>query len=84
MFADTLALLAAVVRERQIELLVLSDREEALALAHTPIRLPSGVARVAVADRHGGGSAAVLSHLTRARGFDTEAPRGLNKITLTH
>src|SRR6185436_18223623 len=38
-FDDALALLTKVVRERGADLVVISDRDEALALARTPLRL---------------------------------------------
>jgi glutamine---fructose-6-phosphate transaminase (isomerizing) len=83
-FDDTLALLRRMVRERFVELLVVSDRDEALEIANTPVRLPSGIAEwltpiVAVV-----AAQLFCLHLTRAKGLDTEAPRGLNKVTLTH
>jgi glucosamine--fructose-6-phosphate aminotransferase (isomerizing) len=82
-FKDTLALLSRLVQERLIELVVVSDREEALSLAHTPIRLPAGVPEwlspiVSIVCAQ-----LFCYHLTRAKGFDTEAPRGLRKVTLT-
>jgi glucosamine--fructose-6-phosphate aminotransferase (isomerizing) len=82
-FDDTLALLQWLVQERLIELLVISDRDEALSIAHTPLRLPAGIPEwltpiVAI----------VMAQLfafsvTRAKGYDTESPRGLRKVTLT-
>jgi glutamine---fructose-6-phosphate transaminase (isomerizing) len=83
-FDDTVGLLRRMVADRHVELLVVSDRDEALSIAHTPIRLPSGVAEwltpiVAVV-----AAQLFCLHLTRAKGLDTEAPRGLNKVTLTH
>jgi glutamine---fructose-6-phosphate transaminase (isomerizing) len=82
-FDDTLELLHRMVRERLVELLVVSDRDEALEIAHTPVRLPPGVAEwltpiVAVV-----AAQLFCLHLTRAKGHDTEAPRGLNKVTRT-
>jgi len=82
-FKDTLGLLARLVEERLVELLVVSDRDEALSLAHTPLRLPgsppewlSPIVSIVCAQLF-------CYHLTRAKGFDTEAPRGLRKVTLT-
>lgn len=81
-FADTQALLARLVEEKHAELLVVSDREEALGLAHTPLRLPpmpewiSPLVAIVVGQLF-------CYHLTRAKGLDTEAPRGLRKVTLT-
>lgn len=82
-FKDTLGLLSRLVRDRLIELLVVSDQDEALSLAHTPIRLPPGIPEwlspiVSIVCAQ-----LFCYHLTRAKGFDTEAPRGLRKVTLT-
>ena len=55
---------------------------EALALAHTPLRLPPlpewATPLVAIV-----AAQLFCYHVTRAKGFDTEAPRGLHKVTLT-
>ena len=82
-FDDTLALLSRLREEQRVELLVISDRDEALALAHTPLKLPAGlpewltpIAAIAAAQLF-------CYHTTRAKGLDTESPRGLRKITLT-
>ena len=82
-FEDTRQLLARLKEEKQVELLVVSDRDEALSLAHTPLRLPAGEPEwlspiVAIAPAQ-----LFCYHLTRAKGYDTEAPRGLRKVTLT-
>jgi glucosamine--fructose-6-phosphate aminotransferase (isomerizing) len=82
-FGDTFALLSRLVRERLVELLLVSDDDAALALAHTPVPLPGGlpewlspISAMVVAQLF-------CYHLTRAKGFDTESPRGLKKVTLT-
>jgi glucosamine--fructose-6-phosphate aminotransferase (isomerizing) len=82
-FKDTLGLLSRLVKDRLIELVVVSDQDEALSLAHTPIRLPPGIPEwlspiVSIVCAQ-----LFCYHLTRAKGFDTEAPRGLRKVTLT-
>ena len=71
-------------QEREAELVVISDRADVLALAQTPLPLPSGVPEwlsplVAVVP----GQLFVLA-LTMAKGFDPDHPRGLRKVTLTH
>jgi glucosamine--fructose-6-phosphate aminotransferase (isomerizing) len=82
-FDDMMALLSTLVRERQVELLALANEEKALALAHTPLRLPSDLPEwlsplVSIVP------AQLFSyHLTRAKGYNTETPRGLSKVTLT-
>ena len=82
-FDDTLALLTRLRVEQRVELLVISDRDEALSLAHTPLKLPAGlpewltpIATIAAAQLF-------CYHVTRAKGLDTESPRGLRKVTLT-
>jgi len=83
-FADTLALLSRLVEERLVELLIISDRDEALALGHTPLRLPGGLPEWLTPIVSIVTAQLFCYHLTRAKGFDTEAPRGLRKVTLTH
>ncbi|HOT93240.1 MAG TPA: SIS domain-containing protein [Anaerolineae bacterium] len=83
-FDDMHALLKSLVIRQGVELLAISNREEALSLAHTPLRLPIRMPEwvspiVAITP------AQLFSYyLTRAKGYDTEAPRGLQKVTLTH
>lgn len=82
-FADALALLSDLVAERGVDLVAISDREEALALARTPLRLPAGLPEwlspiVGIVPAQ-----LFCYHLARAMGRDTEAPRGLAKVTQT-
>jgi glucosamine--fructose-6-phosphate aminotransferase (isomerizing) len=83
-FDDTLALLSRLTKEQRVELLVISDRDEALGLADTALKIPAGlpewltpIAAIAAAQLF-------CYHVTRAKGLDTESPRGLRKVTLTH
>lgn len=70
-------------RERGAELIVISDREEVLGEAVTPLRLPVSVPEwlspiVCVIPGQ------LFAHdLTRAKGYDPDHPRGLRKVTLT-
>ena len=82
-FADTHALLSRLVADKNVELLVVSDREEALSLAHTPLRLPGPAPEWATPLVSIVAAQLFCYHVTRAKGFDTEAPRGLRKVTLT-
>lgn len=80
---DILALLGRLV-ENQAELLVVSNDPEALALAHTPVPLPDDLPEwlsplVCIVPAQ-----LFTYHLTRAKGWDTERPRGLSKVTQTH
>jgi glucosamine--fructose-6-phosphate aminotransferase (isomerizing) len=82
-FPDLQALLERLVKDYHAEILAISNREEALRLAHVPIRLPSDLPEwlsplVAIIPAQ-----LFCLHLTRAKGFDTESPRGLSKVTET-
>lgn len=81
-YRDHLALLTTLV-ERGVDLVALSDQEEALQLARSPIRLPGllpewlrGIATVVAAQLFS-------YHQAKAMGRDTESPRGLTKVTRT-
>ena len=79
-YSDLLALLKKLNEERKAELLVISNRSEALNLARSPLRLPempeSVTPIVSIVP------AQLFSyHLTREKGYNTEAPRGLRKVT---
>jgi glucosamine--fructose-6-phosphate aminotransferase (isomerizing) len=79
---DLLKVLERLREECGADLVVISDDAEALALAHTPIRIPEGPAwtspMVAIV-----AAQLFCYHLTRAKGIDPEAPRGLRKVTKT-
>jgi glucosamine--fructose-6-phosphate aminotransferase (isomerizing) len=82
-FDDVLALLSTLVGEHQAELLAISNQDRALDLAQTPVRIPGDLPEwlsplVSIVP------AQLFSfYLTQAMGYDTEAPRRLNKITRT-
>ncbi|MGC9396479.1 MAG: SIS domain-containing protein [Anaerolineae bacterium] len=83
-FNDMLALLKDLVTEQGVELLAISNREEVLSLAHTSLRLSLNMPEwlsplVSIVPGQ-----LFSYYLTRAKGYDTEAPRGLQKVTLTH
>jgi glucosamine--fructose-6-phosphate aminotransferase (isomerizing) len=82
-FEDVLALLSALITEQGVELLVVSDREEALGLAHTPLRIPAGVPEWLTPITVVAAAQLFCYHLTRAKGLDADSPRGLRKVTLT-
>jgi glucosamine--fructose-6-phosphate aminotransferase (isomerizing) len=80
---DLLALLRRLRDEYGAELTVLSDDEAALSLSQHPLRLPaevpewlSPIASIVPAQLYS-------YHLTLAKGYDTEAPRHIRKVTLT-
>lgn len=80
---DAMALLSLLVAERGVDLVAVSDRPEPLALARTPLPLPADLPEWLSP------LAAIVPgqlfsyHLARAIGLDTEAPRGLSKVTQT-
>jgi len=81
-FPDMLRL-AQDLRERGAELIVISDRQQILDLAVTPLPLPVAVPEwlsPAVCVIPG---QLLAYHLTVAKGYDPDHPRGLRKVTLT-
>jgi glucosamine--fructose-6-phosphate aminotransferase (isomerizing) len=82
-FDHMMGLLSDLSHDSQAELVVVSNRDEALSLAHTPLRLPANLPEwlsplISIVPAQ-----LFCYHLARARGFDTEAPRGLSKVTRT-
>lgn len=83
-FESMLAMLRRLRNEHQAELVVISDEPGALSLAQSPIELPAGIPEwltplVAIV-----AGQLFAYHLTRAKGYDTEKPRSIGKITETH
>ncbi|MBM4466248.1 MAG: SIS domain-containing protein [Chloroflexi bacterium] len=81
--AEELVDLLRRLRERGARLVVIADRDDALALAQTPLPLPAGVPEwlsplLAVVP----GQLFTLG-LIEAKGLDPDRPRGLRKVTLT-
>lgn len=81
-FDDQLAF-ANTLRDLGAELIVISDRDEALALAHTPLRLPPGIPEHLVPIPAIVPGQLLALELARTKGFDPDHPRGLSKVTLT-
>lgn len=82
-FDDILSLLQKLYDDHQAELLLISNHRAALDLARTPLRLPDELPEwlsplVTIIPGQ-----LFSYHLTRAKGFDTETPRGLHKVTKT-
>jgi glucosamine--fructose-6-phosphate aminotransferase (isomerizing) len=71
-------------REHAAELAIISDRAEALELAQSPMKLPEGMPEWLSP------LAAIVSGqlfaygLTQVKGFSTETPRSIRKVTETH
>jgi glucosamine--fructose-6-phosphate aminotransferase (isomerizing) len=82
-FADVMALLVSLVQERGARLVAVSNQEEALASADTPLRLPAELPEwlsplVSIIPAQ-----LFCYHLALAMGRDPEAPHGLSKVTRT-
>ncbi len=80
---DVMLLLSTLAGEHRAELLAISNDDDALALAHTALRLPADLPEwlsplVSIVPAQ-----LFCYHLTRAMGYDTEAPRRLAKVTRT-
>ncbi|GAB4478909.1 MAG: SIS domain-containing protein [Anaerolineae bacterium] len=82
-YADTLALLDRLKEERRAELLIISDGEEALARGQVSLRLPGGLPEWVTPLVSIVPAQLFCYHLTCARGYDPDAPRGLSKVTET-
>lgn len=66
------------------ELLVISDDPAALRLGQAALRLPAGLPEWLSPVLSIVPAQLFCYHLARAKGYDTESPRGLKKVTLTH
>lgn len=80
---DDMHRLGETLRERGAELVVISDRDEALVLAKTPLRLPIAVEEWLSPITSVIPGQLLAYHLTLAKGYDPDHPRGLHKVTLT-
>ena len=83
-FDSMLEMLGRLRHEQSAELVVISNEKRALSLAQSPIQLPAGIPEwlspiVGIVPAQ-----LFACHLTRAKGFDTEKPRSIGKITETH
>ena len=71
-------------QQRNAELVVISDDKDTLALAQSPIKLPPQMPEwltplVSIIPAQ-----LFACHLTGVKGYDTESPRNLTKVTETH
>ncbi|MEZ0397268.1 MAG: SIS domain-containing protein [Anaerolineales bacterium] len=83
-FDSMLGMLQRLRNEHNAELVVISDAASALSLAQSPLPLPRQIPEwltplVAIV-----AGQLFAYHLTRAKGYDTEKPRSIGKITETH
>jgi glucosamine--fructose-6-phosphate aminotransferase (isomerizing) len=71
-------------REKNAELVLISDDADSLALAQSPIQLPPQIPEwltplVSIIPAQ-----LFACHLTTVKGYDTDAPRNITKVTETH
>ncbi len=83
-FDTMLDMLGRLRAEQSAELVVISNDKRALSLAQSPILLPAGIPEwlspiVSIVPGQ-----LFAGHLTRVKGFDTETPRSIGKVTETH
>lgn len=79
-----LPLLQQLRQEQAAEMALISDLPEVLELAQLPIQMPEGVPEWLTPMITIIPAQLFSYHLTRHKGLDTEAPRGLQKVTETH
>jgi glucosamine--fructose-6-phosphate aminotransferase (isomerizing) len=83
-FEDIVGLLERLRNDLRAELLVISDHPRALGIAQSPLALPAGMPEwlsplVAIIPAQ-----LFAFHLTGIKGYDTEKPRQIHKVTETH
>jgi glutamine---fructose-6-phosphate transaminase (isomerizing) len=83
-FDSMLEMLTRLREKHDAELVVISDDERALKLAQSSIQLPVGIPEwltplVAIV-----AAQMFACHLTEVKGYDTEKPRSITKVTETH
>jgi glucosamine--fructose-6-phosphate aminotransferase (isomerizing) len=69
---------------RGADQIIISDQEELLAKAQTPLRLPAGIPEWLSPIAAVVPGQLLAAHLGEARGLDPDRPRGLSKVTETH
>jgi glucosamine--fructose-6-phosphate aminotransferase (isomerizing) len=80
---EIIKLLTELVQNEKVELLAISSEGSVLALANTPLRLPERLPEWVTPIPAIIPAQLFCYHLTRAKGYNTEGPRGLSKVTLT-
>jgi glucosamine--fructose-6-phosphate aminotransferase (isomerizing) len=83
-YGSMLDMLTRLRKQRNAELVLISDADDALDLAQSPIRLPPQIPEwltplVSIIPAQ-----LFACHLTGVKGYDTDAPRNITKVTETH
>lgn len=71
-------------KQKDAELVVISDDTDALALAQSPIQLPPQMPEWLTPIVSIIPAQLFACHLTQVKGYDTETPRNISKVTETH
>jgi glucosamine--fructose-6-phosphate aminotransferase (isomerizing) len=79
-----LNLLQYLKKDLSAELLVISNRSDALELANSPVPMPVGIPEWVSSIVSVIPAQLFAYYLTRVKGYNTEGPRGLHKVTETH
>lgn len=82
-YDDLLGLVKGLKQDNKVDLLVISDQQEALGLADVAIPLPQDIPEWLSPIVSILAGQLFAYYLTEAKGFNTESPRGLNKVTMT-
>ncbi len=83
-FDSMVEILTLLRREHAAELVVISNNQKALELAQSPIPLPVGIPEWLTPIVGIVAGQLFAYHLTMAKGYDTEKPRSIRKVTETH
>ncbi len=83
-FDPLMEMLASLNKNQQAELVIISDQKAALDLAKSAIQLPPGIPEWLSPIVSIVAGQLFAYHLTRAKGFDTETPRTIHKVTETN
>ena len=83
-YESLLPMLVGLRNDHNAELLVISDQQTALGIAQSSIQLPAGIPEwvsplITILPAQ-----LFCYHLTQAKGYDTETPRSIRKVTETH
>ena len=83
-YDSMLDMLTRLRKQRDAELVLISDNSDALALAQSPIQLPAQIPEwltplVSIIPAQ-----LFACHLTEVKGYDTDKPRNITKVTETH
>jgi glucosamine--fructose-6-phosphate aminotransferase (isomerizing) len=82
-YQDLMTLLTRLKEDYLVELLVISDQDEALSLANSALRLPEGIPEWLTPIISIVPAQLFCYYLTQSKGYSTESPRSLHKVTKT-